>query len=125
MMRRILACVVLGLFPVLCLAQSTTATLMGTIKTQGGAGVAGARVEARCRDIGVTRWAVTDLQGRYRIDLLPSGTWSISARTEGQPGDPIGEPRTVTLHLHQTATIDFTAGSGATEITAAQQAGGL
>ena len=115
MMRRVIVIVALGLFPVLCLAQSTTATLTGTIRTQAGAGVAGARVEARCRDIGVTRWAVTDEQGRYRIDLLASGTWSISARTEGQPGDPIGEPRTVTLHLHQTATIDFTAGSVATE----------
>src|SRR5262245_40373839 len=115
MMRRLLVFVTLSLFPALCLAQSTTATLTGTIKTQQGAAVANARVEARCPDIGVTRWAVTDLQGRYRIDLLASGTWTISARTEGSPGEPIGEPRTITLHLHQTVTVDFTPGPIATE----------
>ncbi|HEY3174227.1 MAG TPA: carboxypeptidase regulatory-like domain-containing protein [Candidatus Polarisedimenticolia bacterium] len=115
-MRRLAAGVIaLALIGGLARAQSTTATLKGTIRTADGTPVAGAAVTARCADIGVAREATTDAQGRYRIDLLPSGRWTVSARTAGESSQPIGEPRSVALRLQQTAIVDFTAGPIATE----------
>ncbi|HXH28335.1 MAG TPA: TonB-dependent receptor, partial [Candidatus Polarisedimenticolia bacterium] len=72
----------------------------------------GAIVEARSQDTGALRAAPTDAQGRYRIDLLAPGPWSVTAHL----GDgPPGPPRVVSVALQETATADLTLGSSGTE----------
>jgi Carboxypeptidase regulatory-like domain/TonB dependent receptor-like, beta-barrel len=101
-------------------AQSTTGAIAGTVRADDGSPLPGAVVEARSQDTGALRAAPTDAQGRYRIDLLPPGVWSVTARL----GDgPPGPRRIVTVALQVTAAADLTLGSMGTEaitVTAAQ-----
>ncbi len=93
-------------------AQSTTATLTGTVRTRDGSPAPGALVQARSTATGAERSALSDAGGRYRIDLLSPGEWTIVTRL----GDALaGDPRTVLLHLQQTLTLDFEIGSDLTE----------
>ncbi len=94
------------------LAQTTSATLVGVVRTQQGVPIPDARVQARSDSTGILRSAVTDVLGRYRIDLLSPGTWSVLASL---PNGQSGEPRTVLLRLQQTFTLDFNVGSSLLE----------
>ena len=94
------------------LAQTTTATLTGRVRAADGTGVPGIVIEARNATIGMTRSASTDVDGRYRIDLLPPGTWAVTAR---QAGLLVADVRTISFSLQQTGIVDFTVGSVKTE----------
>jgi outer membrane receptor protein involved in Fe transport len=106
------AILVVGLGVGLARAQSTTATLTGTVHTPDGAPAPGAVVEARSEALGASRGAITDKDGHYRIDLLPPGTWVVQAHLSDGPA---GEPRTVVLTLQQTALLDLVLGTTLTE----------
>jgi len=93
-------------------AQTTSATLVGTVHTQQGIPVPDALVQARSGSTGILRSAVTDSQGRYRIDLLSPGTWTVLVHLSNAQAS---EPRTVQLRLQQTLTLDFKIGSSLTE----------
>ena len=93
-------------------AQTTTASLTGTVRTAEGIPVAGVTVDARSHATGITRSALTGKDGRYRIDLLQPGAWTITAH-RGE--EKLGDPRTITLRLQQAAVADFMAGPIATE----------
>src|SRR5262245_29127723 len=93
-------------------AQTASATLAGTVRTADRAPVEGVVVEARSSATGVTRAATTGKDGRYRIELLQPGTWSVSAR---RGDETLGDPRVITLSLQQTGVVDFMAGPVATE----------
>src|SRR5262252_8333755 len=62
-------------------AQSISASLLGRVVTKSGTAVPAAIVQARSDASGATRTSSTDGDGRYRIDLLAPGTWSVVART--------------------------------------------
>src|SRR5262245_29541781 len=62
------------------LSQTTTSTLTGRVRTADGRPVEGVDVQARSDTTGVTRASVTSKDGRYRIDLLQPGAWTITAR---------------------------------------------
>ncbi len=99
-------------------AQTTTATLKGTVRTADGSPASSLVVEARSESTGVQRVAITDSAGRYRIDLLQPGSWTVLPRraaSDGQAGDPLADARRVTLRLQQTVILDFTAGAVAVE----------
>jgi len=93
-------------------AQITTSAITGVVRDKAGEPVVGAVVEARSEDTGALRSAVTDVEGRYRIDLLNPGAWVMRA-TSG--ADQISESRAMMLRLHQTVQLDFTMGAGHTE----------
>jgi carboxypeptidase family protein len=93
-------------------AQTTSATLAGTVRTKQNLPVPGALVECRSESTGVLRTAVTDSQGRYRIDLLSPGAWTVLVRL---PNGQAGDPRSVQLRLQQTLTLDLDVGSSLTE----------
>jgi hypothetical protein len=93
-------------------AQSTSAALIGTVRTAEGAPVADAIVQARSETTGALRSAVTDALGAYQLDLLNPGRWTVVARLAD---GTIGESRSVELSLQQTVQLDFTTGAGLEE----------
>ncbi len=93
-------------------AQSTSASIAGVVRTRDGAAAPGATVVARSIATGVERSAPAGPDGRYRIDLLAPGEWTVLARL----GDALAsEPATITLHLQQVQQLDFQVGSALTE----------
>jgi len=93
-------------------AQSTTASIAGTVRTRDGVPAPGAVVTARSAATGLERGAPSGPDGRYRIDLLAPGEWTVTARL----GDALaGEPRTVLLHLQQVVSLDIVIGSSLSE----------
>ena len=83
------------LLPVLCLlvsafcfcpssyAQSSTATLSGTVEDQKGALIAGASIALINADQGSQRLATTNSEGSFVFPLLPPGRYSVTATREG------------------------------------------
>jgi hypothetical protein len=94
------------------LAQSTTGSLTGQVFGADGAPLAGATVEARSQETGAVRGALTDASGRYRLDLLVPGAWTLRAHVgDGPPGIAIS----VTVSLQSTGTADLVVGGALTE----------
>lgn len=94
------------------LAQSTSSVLLGRVGTATGQPVAAAIVQARSVGTGIVRTAVTDEEGRYRVDSLPPGSWTVVARlADGM----VSESRTVELRLQESVRLDFYVGAGLTE----------
>lgn len=81
--------------------------------TDAGAPVADAVVQARQQATGVTRSTVSDGRGRYSFEGLAPGTWTVAAHLAD--GSGLSDTRTVTLHLQQTTTVDFSVGKGLSE----------
>ena len=70
------------LVPSALLAQSTTLTLQGIV-TGGDGALQGARVEARNRENGAVRQALTDARGTYRILSLDPASYDVTVRALG------------------------------------------
>ncbi len=89
------------------LAQSTTATISGTVKDAQQAVLPGATVTVRNVDTGLTRTIVTDTSGVFRFAALPVGRYELEAELTGfskyvRSG--------LTLALNQEAVIDIALG---------------
>src|SRR5437773_31804 len=94
-------------------AQTTTATLQGTVTASDGAVLAGAEVEARSRETGSARAALTDVRGAYRLLGLAPGIYDVTARAVGYRA----LRRTgVELILGDEATLNFALEPGAVEL---------
>jgi len=103
---------ILGCGTDLVQGQSASAALAGRVLTDSGEPVAEAVVSARLEGTGAVRTAVSDRRGRYRLEGLSPGRWTVVARL-GNGG--LSDTRTVALRLQQTTTIDFSVGTGLTE----------
>ena len=77
-------------------AQSSTATLSGTVEDQNGAVVPGATVTAVNTATTLQRQATTNSNGDYTMPLLPPGTYAV--RIEAQGFAPV-ETRDVVLNV--------------------------
>src|SRR5688572_7690861 len=80
--------VLLVLIAILCfsgilLAQSSTATLSGTVEDQNGAIVAGASIALVSVTQGSQRLATTNSEGRFVFPQLAPGQYSVTATREG------------------------------------------
>lgn len=64
-------------------AQTTTATIEGTVKDPRGSVVAGANITVKSAVLGIDRSATSDENGYYRISALPAGVYSLSVNTAG------------------------------------------
>ncbi len=64
-------------------AQSTTATMLGTVTDKTGAMVAGAKVTARNMQTNLTRTGSSNEQGEYRIEFLPVGNYELEVNGAG------------------------------------------
>src|SRR5258708_23865351 len=59
------------------MAQTTTATVVGTVSDPSGAAVPAAQVTATNTGTALTRSVQTNDQGEYRIELLPVGEYTL------------------------------------------------
>jgi hypothetical protein len=65
----LLLCASAGVRP--AMAQGQKATISGTVTDASGAAVAGAKIEVKDLDTGVTNTVIGDAQGRYTAPTLP------------------------------------------------------
>ena len=89
MMKRVLArlfllaLVGILIFPALSDAQMTRGAISGTVRDATGALVPGAMVTATNMDTNISRSAVTDVQGFYRVPALEPGRYAVKAELSG------------------------------------------
>lgn len=83
-------------------AQSTSGTLLGSVRDPGGRPVELALVQARSSRNGATRTTTSDASGAFRFELLEPGTWEIAARG---PDGTVSPTLAVELALQQTLEI--------------------
>jgi outer membrane receptor protein involved in Fe transport len=83
-------------------SQAAGGGIEGTVSSEGGV-LPGAAVTVRNTGTGLMREAVTDGSGRYRVPLLPVGTYEVSAALQGfAPAK-----KSVELHVGETAEVDL------------------
>src|SRR5260370_23620405 len=83
-------------------AQSSTATLTGTVEDQNGAVVPGVSVTVQNVGTSAERQATTNDSGSFTVPLLLPGTYTITARRDGFT--PL-EIRNVTLNVGDQKTL--------------------
>jgi hypothetical protein len=120
-------CVSYFLLPASSLAQTATATIVGTVLDPQGAVVPGANVVAKNVDTGIERTTKSTSEGLYRFGNLQPGVYDISVDAQGfAKGESkavklqVGEQRDVNFNLvvtGTTATVDITAADVLVETT--------
>src|SRR5215471_13229114 len=93
-------------------AQGTTASITGTVKDTSGAVIAGAAVNARHIDTGLTRVAQTDTNGSYSVPSLPVGQYEVYAERMGFRREV---RRGIDLVVAEEAVVDLTLQVGSIE----------
>lgn len=73
----------------------------------------GAVITAASPATGLTRTITADQRGNYRFPFLPVGDYTLSASRDGQP---LGQPRKVTVSLGNATTVDLAGAPNATEL---------
>ncbi|MBI2821349.1 MAG: carboxypeptidase regulatory-like domain-containing protein [Acidobacteria bacterium] len=102
----------LSLFTMVCVlsvvgvsAQQTTGTISGIVKDETGGVLPGVSVAARNTGTGVTRNAITDDEGRYRLPQLVPGSYELVAELSGFQTAVVEE---IILSVAQEAVIGIT-----------------
>src|SRR6266516_6668780 len=105
----------------LVFAQGSTATISGVVRDATGAFVPGVGVTAKQTDIGLTRTAVSDEYGGYKIQTLPVGPYELTAEL---PGFKQQVRRGINLVVGQEAVVNLTleVGSAAELVTVTDEA---
>jgi hypothetical protein len=85
-------------------AQTTTATLQGTVTDASNAVLPGATVTVKNTETGFTRTAITDAKGTYYVPYIPVGRYDVSAELEGFQTQV---HRQVQFGIGQEGTLDF------------------
>lgn len=85
-------------------AQATAADLIGTVVDPSGAVIAGATVTARNSATNISKSAVTNENGEYKIINLPPGSYEITAEASSFSK---GSIKGVTLTIGQTAQLEI------------------
>src|SRR2546427_5455825 len=67
----------------LSLAQTSTATILGTVKDTSGALVPGVSITVKHTESGLTRTVVSGERGAYTAPLLPVGAYEITTTMPG------------------------------------------
>jgi hypothetical protein len=85
-------------------ASAQNAQIVGNIKDNSGGVMPGVTVTARNQETGLTRSAVTEPNGDYRLPALPPGTYSLAAEIVGFSTETRPD---ILLVIDQTATINM------------------
>lgn len=94
----------LVLFPIIVIAQTTTATISGTVSDQTGAVLPGVTVTVTHIATGEARNVVTDAAGRYRVPQLGLGEYEVKAELRGFKTTV---RRGITLTVRREAVVDI------------------
>ena len=86
-------------------AFAQNALITGTVKDTSGAVLPGVTVTAKNQDTGLTRGAVIEALGDYRLPALPPGTYSVTAELAGFTRETRSD---ILLVIDQMAIVDFT-----------------
>src|SRR5688572_32652664 len=103
-LRLILALSFTALFPVPTLAQTSNATLSGTIVDTGGGVLPGVTVKLQSPATGLTRDSVTNAAGVYVFNFLPAGEYVVTAELAGFK---TLRQANVTLEIGQSRALDL------------------
>lgn len=83
-------------------SAQTTGSILGRVTDADGGVLPGVTIEARSANLQGVRTDVTDAEGRYRLTLLPPGTYTINYNLQG-----FGiESREILVSLDQDATVN-------------------
>lgn len=83
-------------------SAQTTGSILGRVTDADGGVLPGVTIEARSPSLQGSRTDVTDAEGRYRLTLLPPGTYTINYNLQG-----FGiESREILVSLDQDATVN-------------------
>lgn len=86
------------------MAQSSSATIVGTVRDPAGAPVSGAVIKVTSVATQGERESVTDATGGFRIPFLSPGEYSLAATAPGFRPEVV---QRVPLTVNQTARLDF------------------
>src|SRR5438309_2126408 len=105
----------------LSLAQTSTATILGTVKDTSGALVPGVSITVKHTESGLTRTVVSGERGAYTAPLLPVGAYEI---TTTMPGFKQVVRSGINLVVGQEAVVDLTleVGANAEQVTVTEEA---
>src|SRR5881296_2515317 len=121
--RFVTAIVVLIALGTTCLsfAQTSTATILGTVKDTSGALVPGVSITVKHTESGLTRSVVSGERGGYNVPLLPVGAYEI---TTAMPGFKQQVRSGINLVVGQEAVVDLTleVGAAAETVTVSEEA---
>src|SRR5580692_11165389 len=85
------------------------ATVSGTVKGPDGAPVEGAFVQAQNTKTKISFFVLSDHEGHYRVEKLPSGEYRVQVRATGLRVDPKSG---VALTADQSVALDFALETG-------------
>src|SRR5881409_1099607 len=102
--------VLIALPTCLVFAQTSTATILGTVKDSTGALIPGVSITVKHTESGLTRSVVSGERGGYNVPLLPVGAYEI---TTNMPGFKQAVRSGINLVVGQQAVIDLTLDVGA------------
>src|SRR5438477_4572091 len=113
--------VLVALGTCLSFAQTSTATILGTVKDTSGALIPGVSITVKHTESGLTRNVVSGERGGYNVPLLPVGAYEISTT---MPGFKQQVRRGINLVVGQQAVIDLTleVGAAAEQVTVTEEA---
>src|SRR2546428_12143722 len=94
----------------LSIAQTSTATILGTVKDTSGALIPGVSITVKHTESGLTRNVVSGERGGYNVPLLPVGAYEI---TTTMPGFKQQVRTGINLVVGQEAVVDLTLEVGA------------
>ncbi len=105
----------------LVFAQTSTATILGTVKDTSGALVPGVSITVKHTESGLTRSVVSGELGGYNVPLLPVGAYEI---TTTMPGFKQAVRSGINLVVGQEAVVDLTleVGAAAEQVTVTEEA---
>ncbi len=101
-------------------AQNVYASVTGNVSDPQGKAMVGVKVTATNAGTGLVRTAITDTHGVYLLNILPVGTYSISANIQGFREEVVTG---IVLQVDQQARHDFTLQVGAQAQTVTVQGG--
>src|SRR2546426_3347600 len=111
---------IIALGTCLIFAQTSTATILGTVKDSSGAVVPGVSITVKHTESGLTRTVVSGERGAYDVRLLPVGAYEI---TTNMPGFKQVVRTGINLVVEQEAIVDLTleVGAPAEQITVSEE----
>src|SRR5881628_1213765 len=105
----------------LSFAQTSTATILGTVKDTSGALIPGVSITVKHTESGLTRTVVSGERGGYNLPFLPVGPYEL---TTTMPGFKQVVRSGINLVVGQEAVVDLTleVGAAAEQITVSEEA---